>query len=365
MSAPPLRPPPTPVTGRLVRLAGGRVSLRVGPRSVAVGAVSLLVVVVGAVASLTTGEAPLTVFEVGETLVGQGSRSTEFVVLTLRLPRLLLAIGVGAALAVSGAVLQSISRNVLGSPDVIGFTTGAATGALIAIVVLGASTLGTSVGALIGGVVTALVVVGLAAGRGTQGLRLVLIGIGVGAMLLAVNSWLITRAALQTAVDAQAWLLGDLSNRGWTQVVALAVALVLLLPIVLVGARRLAPARARRPPGERPGRRRHPHPQRRAARRGRARRRRDRRGRADPVPRARRTPDRPAAQPVGDAGPRTVGAARGGDARGERPRRDPPLRARPAARGRRHRPARWPLPHRAAGPHVAGEHHVTALQGAS
>ena len=239
MSAPPLRPPPTPVTGRLVRLAGGRVSLRVGPRSVAVGAVSLLVVVVGAVASLTTGEAPLTVFEVGETLVGQGSRSTEFVVLTLRLPRLLLAIGVGAALAVSGAVLQSISRNVLGSPDVIGFTTGAATGALIAIVVLGASTLGTSVGALIGGVVTALVVVGLAAGRGTQGLRLVLIGIGVGAMLLAVNSWLITRAALQTAVDAQAWLLGDLSNRGWTQVVALAVALVLLLPIVLVGARRL------------------------------------------------------------------------------------------------------------------------------
>ncbi|MDD7916730.1 FecCD family ABC transporter permease [Actinomycetospora callitridis] len=240
MSAPPRPRPAPPVTGRLVRLAGGRVTLRVGPRSVAVGVVSLLVVVVGAVVSLTTGEAPLSLVEVGETLVGQGSRSTEFVVLTLRLPRLLLAIGVGAALAVSGAVLQSLSRNVLGSPDVIGFTTGAATGALVAIVVLGATTLGTSVGALIGGVVTALVVVGLAAGRGTQGLRLVLIGIGVGAMLLAVNSWLITRAALQTAVDAQAWLLGDLSNRGWTQVVALAVALVLLLPIVLAGARRLA-----------------------------------------------------------------------------------------------------------------------------
>ncbi|MHC1560165.1 FecCD family ABC transporter permease [Actinomycetospora sp. C-140] len=229
-----------PVTGRLVRLAGGRVSLRVGPRSVVVGAVAALVVVVGAVVSMTTGEFPLTLGEVGETLVGQGSRATEFVVLTLRLPRLLLAIGVGVALAVSGAVLQSLSRNALGSPDVIGFTTGASTGALVAIIVLGAGTLGSSVGALIGGVVTALVVVTLSAGRGTQGLRMVLIGIGIGAALLAVNSWLITTAVLQTAVDAQAWLLGDLGNRGWSQVVALAVVLVVLLPVLLGWARRLA-----------------------------------------------------------------------------------------------------------------------------
>lgn len=228
------------VTGRLLRLAGGRVSVRVGPRSVAVGAVAAAVVLVGAVVSMTTGEFPLTVAEVGETLVGQGSRATEFVVLTLRLPRLLLAIGVGAALAVSGAVLQSLSRNVLGSPDVIGFTTGASTGALVAIIVLGAGTLGTSVGALVGGLVTALLVVALAAGRGTQGLRMVLIGIGIGAALLAVNSWLITTAQLQTAVDAQAWLLGDLGNRGWPQVVALGVVLVLLLPVLFGGARRLA-----------------------------------------------------------------------------------------------------------------------------
>lgn len=231
---------PAPVTGRLVRLGGGRLALRVGPRSVAVGAVSLGVVVVGALLSLTTGEFPLTLAEVGETLVGQGDRATEFVVLTLRLPRLLLAIMVGAALAVSGAVLQSLSNNALGSPDVIGFTTGASTGALVAIIGFGASTLGVSVGALVGGLVTALVVVALASGRSTQGLRLVLIGIGVGAMLTAVNSWLITTAVLQTAVDAQAWLLGDLSNRGWRQVGALAVALALLLPVVLAGGRRLA-----------------------------------------------------------------------------------------------------------------------------
>ncbi|PVZ14719.1 FecCD family ABC transporter permease [Actinomycetospora cinnamomea] len=233
-------PPRSPVTGRLVRLAGGRVTLRVGPRSVAVGAASSVVVVVGALVSLTTGEFPLTLAEVGETLAGQGSRATEFVVLTLRLPRLLLAVGVGAALAVSGAVLQSLSRNALGSPDVIGFTTGASTGALIAIVGLGASTLGVSVGALVGGVVTALLVVALSAGRGTQSLRLVLIGIGIGAMLLAINSWLITRAVLQTAVDAQSWLLGDLGNRGWPQVAALGGLVALLLPAVLAYGRRLA-----------------------------------------------------------------------------------------------------------------------------
>jgi len=233
--------PPAPrVTGRLLRLAGGRVSLRVGPRSVAVGALAAAVVVLGALVSLTTGGFPLTLAEIGETLVGQGSRSTEFVVLTLRLPRLLLAVMVGGALAVSGAVLQSLSRNPLGSPDVIGFTTGASTGALVAIVLLGAGTLGTSVGALVGGVVTAAAVVALSAGRGTQGLRMVLIGIGIGAMLLSVNGWLVTTAVLQTAVEAQTWLLGDLGNRGWPQVVALAVALVVLLPVVFALARALA-----------------------------------------------------------------------------------------------------------------------------
>ena len=54
----------------------------------------------------------------------------------IRLPRLLTAMGVGAALGISGAIFQSISRNVLGSPDVIGFTTGAATGALLQIIIL-------------------------------------------------------------------------------------------------------------------------------------------------------------------------------------------------------------------------------------
>lgn len=228
------------VTGRLVRLGGGRISLRVGPRSVAVGAVAAAVVVVGALLSLTTGAFPLTLAEVAETLVGQGSRATEFVVLDQRLPRLVLAVLVGAALAVSGAVLQSLSRNALGSPDVIGFTTGASTGALVAIVTFGAGTLGTSLGALVGGMLTALLVVGLSAGRGMQGLRMVLIGIGIGAALLAVNSWLITTAVLQTAVDAQAWLLGDLSNRGLPQIVALAVVVVVLLPLLFAMSRRLS-----------------------------------------------------------------------------------------------------------------------------
>ncbi|GAA4924050.1 iron complex transport system permease protein [Actinomycetospora succinea] len=228
------------VTGRLLRLGGGRISLRVGPRSVVVGAVAAVVVVVGALLAMTTGSFPLTLTEVAETLVGQGSRSTEFIVLDQRLPRLVLAVGVGAALAVSGAVLQSLSRNALGSPDVIGFTTGASTGALVAIVVLGAGTLGTSLGALVGGLLTALLVVALSAGRGTQGLRMVLIGIGIGAALLAVNSWLITTAQLQTAVDAQAWLLGDLSNRGWPQILALAAVVVVLLPVLFALGRRLA-----------------------------------------------------------------------------------------------------------------------------
>ena len=70
------------------------------------------------------------------TLFGGGNALDEFVLNTLRLPRLLTGLLVGAALAVGGATFQSVSRNPLGSPDIVGFTQGSATGALMVIVVL-------------------------------------------------------------------------------------------------------------------------------------------------------------------------------------------------------------------------------------
>ncbi|MFE5632651.1 FecCD family ABC transporter permease [Streptomyces sp. NPDC056543] len=229
---------PQVVSGRIVRTGG--VSLRVRGRTVAVTAllVALLVVVMGI--TLTTGDFPLTVGEVVGALTGNGSGAADFVVNTLRMPRLLTAVFVGAALAVSGAILQSLTRNSLGSPDIIGFTNGSAVGALVVIILLHGSMTQIAFGALVGGLATALAVHLLMIGRGLQGFRLIVIGIGVSALLLAANSYLITRATFQEAQEAQAWLIGSLGNRLWTHANAIGIALAVLLPPALLLSRRLA-----------------------------------------------------------------------------------------------------------------------------
>ncbi|RZQ64919.1 FecCD family ABC transporter permease [Amycolatopsis suaedae] len=209
-------------------------------RAVLVCAVLVVAILAVAVVTMTTGDYPLSVGQVVQTLLGEGRSGARFIVLELRLPRLLAALLVGMALALSGAILQSISHNVLGSPDIIGFTQGSATGALIVIIALGGGMIETAVGGLIGGMATAVAVYLLAFKRGVQGLRMVLIGVGVSAMLLAVNSYLITRANLQDAVSAQAWLVGGLNGRGWDHVVPLAFAVALLLPVLVHQGRRLS-----------------------------------------------------------------------------------------------------------------------------
>lgn len=208
---------------------GGRVALRVLPRSVLVCVATAVLILVVAAITLTTGDFPMPL----SALFGGGSALDEFVLNTLRLPRLLTGLLVGAALAVGGATFQSVSRNPLGSPDIVGFTQGAATGALIVIVVLHGSNTQIAFGALIAGLATAIVVYLLAMKRGVSGYRLILIGIGVAAMLTALNGYLITRANLADAQAAAVWLTGNLNGRDWSQVYPIAIALVILLPIAL------------------------------------------------------------------------------------------------------------------------------------
>ncbi len=163
-----------------------------------------------------------------------------FVFEQLLLPRVLIALIAGASLALSGAVFQSLTRNPLGSPDVLGFTQGAATGALIGVTVLGGSTLLVAGSAWIGAVASAAAVY-LIARRGgvTGGTRLVLIGIGVAAMLGGVNDYLITRANISDAAQATVWITGSLDGSTWSGVVLLAVAAVLLMPPVILASRAL------------------------------------------------------------------------------------------------------------------------------
>jgi iron complex transport system permease protein len=223
-----------------VRTAHG-ISVRVRRRSVAVAAALVAVGAALAVVALATGDFAVPLRDVVAALVGGGDPGAAFVVRTLRLPRVLTAVLVGAAFGASGAIFQSLTANPLGSPDVIGFTYGAATGGIVAILAVSAAAGTVGLFAVAGGVLTALVVYGLSYRHGgVQPFRLVLVGLGVSYTMLSVNAYLITRASLTDALVAQRWLLGSVNAADWTTVRALGVAVALLLPLVVLLSRPLA-----------------------------------------------------------------------------------------------------------------------------
>ncbi|MFF9476559.1 FecCD family ABC transporter permease [Streptomyces roseolus] len=220
------------MTTKTLRTGGG-VSVRYAPRAAFSGlGLILLTLAVGTVL-VCTGDFPMTPGEVLDTLLGRGTVVQEFAVMELRLPRVLVALLVGAALALGGAVFQSISRNPLGSPDVIGFGQGATVGALAVIVLFQGSAVATALGAVVGGVLTGAVIYLLAWKRGVHGYRLVLVGIGAAAMLTSVIHYLITKANLVDATRATVWMTGSLDGRDWTQFWPLLAVCCVLVPLVL------------------------------------------------------------------------------------------------------------------------------------
>ncbi|MCP9947085.1 iron chelate uptake ABC transporter family permease subunit [Actinomadura madurae] len=222
-------------------IRAGGLSLRWEPRSAAVCVGLAAFAACAAVLVVGSGEFPISPPDVVRVLAGQGDRATEFIVTTLRLPRAVTGLLAGLALGLSGAIFQSISRNPLGSPDLIGFTTGAATGALLQILVFGGGAVAITVSSVGGAVLTALAVylVAYRRGGGVHGVRLVLIGVAAAAMLEALNAYLITRAELREAYEAAFWLTGSLNGRDWDQAVPLGLALAVLVPAALVLARSL------------------------------------------------------------------------------------------------------------------------------
>jgi len=202
------------------------------------GLAALLPVLVLAIAA---GSSQLGLGDVVRTLMGAGTPSQELIVLELRLPRVLCGALVGAALGLAGALTQTFARNPLATPDILGVTSGAALGAVAAIVLAGGSysvgagalTLGLPAAAAIGALGTAAVVYGLSWRSGVDSYRLILVGIGATAALTGVTSYLIARAQLTEASTAAQWLVGSLSGVSWASVWPILVAVAVLTPIAL------------------------------------------------------------------------------------------------------------------------------------
>lgn len=185
--------------------------------------------------TLSRGDYPLNLTELLQALLGQGGFAST-IVLEWRLPRALAALVFGAALALSGAIFQTLTRNPLGSPDVLGFSTGAYTGVLLVTLVAPPAVAGalggtaTSVGALLGGLGTAVIVYLLARRDGLQGFRLIVVGIGTAAMLNALNVWILLQAQDEVAMAASMWGAGSLSLIDWAGMVPVLVLLLLVVP---------------------------------------------------------------------------------------------------------------------------------------
>jgi iron complex transport system permease protein len=154
-----------------------------------------------------------------------------FIVMENKLPRAVVGLLAGAAFGVSGAVCQTLLRNPLASPDVIGVTSGASAAAVLGIVVLGVRGHGVSWLALAGGLLVALTLHVMARGGGASGNRLVLVGIGCAALLQAVTSYLLTRSDIRTTSEVMVWLKGSLNDSTWERAAHLLLAIGLLLPV--------------------------------------------------------------------------------------------------------------------------------------
>lgn len=174
--------------------------------------------------SIGIGDFPIGLSRVIATILGRGEQVDEFVIMDLRMPRALAGLLVGTALGVSGAITQSVARNPLASPDILGITGGASATAVFLVTVSGGaatavvSTVGLSAAALVGGLGTGLLVYFLAWRRGVDGFRLILIGISVTAVMEAITTWLLTKADIRDVARAQVWLVGSLDNRSWDEV---------------------------------------------------------------------------------------------------------------------------------------------------
>ncbi|WP_433389346.1 FecCD family ABC transporter permease [Micromonospora sp. KLBMP9576] len=205
-------------------LRAGPVEVEVERRTAVVSSVLVVLAAGLAVLGLCQGQDWATPAEVFTALAG--ADGSAFVIREWRLPRVTAALVFGAALGLAGAIFQNLTRNALGSPDVIGLDAGAYTGALVAITVLNGTAGQLAAGSVAGGLLAAAVIYLLSLDSGLSGLRLVVVGIAVNAMLTALNSWIVLRAELDVAMAATGWSAGSLNGVDWAEV---------RLPLAVIG----------------------------------------------------------------------------------------------------------------------------------
>ena len=204
--------------------------------------VTILAVLVVAVfvLSLLVGHTFYTPAEVLRVVLGHDVEGASFTVGTLRLPRAVTAFATGACFGFGGVTFQTMLRNPLASPDVIGITSGASAAAAFAIVTMSLSNAAVSGLAIVAALAVALLIYVLSFKDGLAGTRLVLIGVGMAAMLTSVTAYVLSEAAEWDLAEATRWLTGSLNGSKWRDAVPLLLSMVVLVPTLLSQARELS-----------------------------------------------------------------------------------------------------------------------------
>ncbi len=201
-------------------------------RRLVIAVLAVLVVVTSAV-TLMVGRTFYPPGDVLDVVLGEQVPGATFTVGRLRLPRAVLAVVAGLSFGLAGVTFQTMLRNPLASPDVIGITSGASAAAVFGIVILSLGGTAVSTLAVAAALGVAVTIYLLAFQNGVAGTRLILIGIGIGAMLNSVVSYVLTKAGAWDYQEALRWLTGSLNGTTWTSVAPALVALLVLAPVLL------------------------------------------------------------------------------------------------------------------------------------
>ncbi|WP_207165692.1 FecCD family ABC transporter permease [Tomitella biformata] len=202
---------------------------------------ALTVLTIGAFAvTLMVGKTFYPPSDIARVILGQQVSGASFTVGRLRLPRAVLAVVAGMCFGLGGVTFQTMLRNPLASPDIIGISSGASAVAAFAIIVLSLGGAQVSVIAIAAGLVVAMLIYVLSYRDGVAGIRLILIGIGIAAMLDSVTAYLLSTAAAWDLQEAMRWLTGSINGATWTATVPVVVALAVLGPVLLSQTRNLS-----------------------------------------------------------------------------------------------------------------------------
>ncbi|KZE64965.1 iron ABC transporter permease [Fictibacillus phosphorivorans] len=200
---------------------------------------ALFLLIIIFVVSVATGFASLTPSELFRTIIGQGTPRENLILFEFRLPRIFVAILAGMGLAVSGAILQSITKNPLSDPGILGINAGA--GLMVVVYIMFFTVESSSflyvlpLFALAGGMATAAViyVMSYIKGEGVEPTRLVLVGVGLAAALYGATLTLSTRLDMEDYSFMANWMAGRIWGDDWTFVLSLLPWILLLVPYTM------------------------------------------------------------------------------------------------------------------------------------